>query len=247
MIKVNLKKVMLMLVIFAIFIGTIGIKSLAADNNYTCTLKLKPDKEEIQVGESVILTMSVSNIEAGSGIAIYNGVIDVNTDIFDVQVQSDNSNVWGVTLIEDSLTITKSDYETTSEDQDIGKIILTVKEGAELGKQTIALKSNEFSSDTESFTIGDVSTEVTIVENGGGGDQNNTNTNTGGNSSSGGNNTNSGGNNISSNSVVPTNPNSQNSGLTLPKTGLVGDFLIIGIIVGVVAGIVTYIKYKRAV
>lgn len=244
MINKKLKKIILMLAIFVIFIGTIGIKSLAADD-YTCTLTLTPDKEELQVGESVTLTMNVSNIEAGSGIAIYNGVIDVNTDVFDVQVQSDNNNVWGVTLIEDSLTITKSDYETTSEDQDIGKIILTVKEGAELGKQTIALKSNEFSSDTESFTIGDVSTEVTIVENGGGGDQNNTNT--GGNSSSGGNNTNISGNNISSNSVVPNNPNSQNSGLTLPKTGLVGDFLIIGIIVGVVAGIITYIKYKRAV
>lgn len=243
MINKKLKKIILMLAIFVIFIGTIGIKSLAADD-YTCTLTLTPDKEELQVGESVILTMNVSNIEAGSGIAIYNGVIDVNTDVFDVQVQSDNNNVWGVTLIEDSLTITKSDYETTSEDQAIGKIILTVKEGAELGEQTIALKSNEFSTDTESFTIEDVSAEVTIVENGGG---NQNNTNTGGNSSSGGNNTNISGNNISSNSVVPNNPNSQNSGLTLPKTGLVGDFLIIGIIVGVVAGIITYIKYKRAV
>lgn len=243
MINKKLKKIILMLAIFVIFIGTIGIKSLAADD-YTCTLTLTPDKEELQVGESVTLTMNVSNIEAGSGIAIYNGVIDVNTDVFDVQVQSDNNNVWGVTLIEDSLTITKSDYETTSEDQAIGKIILTVKEGAELGEQTIALKSNEFSTDTESFTIEDVSAEVTIVENGGG---NQNNTNTGGNSSSGGNNTNISGNNISSNSVVPNNPNSQNSGLTLPKTGLVGDFLIIGIIVGVVAGIVTYIKYKRAV
>ena len=238
MIKKNLKKIILMLVITIIFIGTIGIKSLAADD-YTCTLSLTPDKKELQVGESVILTMKVSDIEAGSGIAIYNGVIDVNTDIFDVEVKPDDDNVWGATLIEDSLTITKSDYETTSEDQVIGKIILTVKEGAELGEQTVTLRSNEFSSDTESFTIKDVSTDIKIVDK--------SNTNTGGNSSSGGDNTNTSGNNISSNSVVPTNPNSQNGGLTLPKTGLVGDFLIIGIIIGVIAGIVTYIKYKRAV
>ncbi len=238
MIKKNLKKIILMLVITIIFIGTIGIKSLAADD-YTCTLTLTPDKKELQVGESVILTMKVSDIEAGSGIAIYNGVIDVNTDIFDVEVKPDDDNVWGATLIEDSLTITKSDYETTSEDQVIGKIILTVKEGAELGEQTVTLRSNEFSSDTESFTIKDVSTDIKIVDK--------SNTNTGGNSSSGGDNTNTSGNNISSNSVVPTNPNSQNGGLTLPKTGLVGDFLIIGIIIGVIAGIVTYIKYKRAV
>ena len=238
MINKKLKKIILMLAIFVIFIGTIGIKSLAADD-YTCTLTLTPDKKELQVGESVILTMKVSDIEAGSGIAIYNGVIDVNTDIFDVEVKPDDDNVWGATLIEDSLTITKSDYETTSEDQVIGKIILTVKEGAELGEQTVTLRSNEFSSDTESFTIKDVSTDIKIVDK--------SNTNTGGNSSSGGDNTNTSGNNISSNSVVPTNPNSQNGGLTLPKTGLVGDFLIIGIIIGVIAGIVTYIKYKRAV
>lgn len=242
MIKKNLKKIILMLVITIIFIGTIGIKSLAADD-YTCTLTLTPDKKELQAGESVILTLNVSNIEAGSGIAIYNGVIDVNTDIFDVEVKSDDNNVWGVTLIEDSLTITKSDYETTSEDQTIGKIILTVKDDAQLGKQTITLKNNEFSADKESFTIKDVSTDITIVDANG----NQNNTNTGGSPSSGGNNTNISGNNISSNSVVPTNPNSQNGGLTLPKTGLVGDFLIIGIIIGVVAGIVTYIKYKRAV
>lgn len=238
MIKKNFKNIILILLIFMIFIGTMGIKSLAADN-YTCNLALTPDKKELQIGESVILTLKVSDIEAGSGIAIYNGVIDVDTDIFDIEVKPDDNNIWGVTLIEDSLTITKSDYETTSEDQIIGKIILTVKEGAELGKQAVTLKNNEFSSDTESFTIKDVSTEIEIVEK--------NNNNTGGGPSSSGNNTNIGGNNISSNSVVPTNPNSQNGGLVLPKTGLVGDFLIIGIIIGVVAGIVTYIKYKRAV
>ena len=243
MLKINLRKILLLLVIFIICIGMLGIKSLAADD-YTCTLELVPDKKEIQVGESVTFAINVSNIEAGSGIAIYNGVIDVDTNIFDLEVKPDDDNIWGVTLIEDSLTITKSNYESTNEDQTIGKIILTAKENIELGVQTLTLKSNEFSTDTESFTIGDVSANVTIVKDNAG-DQNNTNT--GGNSSSGGNNTNISGNNIPSNSIVPNSPNSQNAGLTLPKTGLVGDFLIIGIIVGVVAGIVTYIKYKRAV
>lgn len=245
MIKKILKKMILMLAIFVLFIEIIFVKSLAADN-YTCTLALTPDKQEIQPGESVIFTIRVSDINAGPGIAIYNGVIDVNTDIFDVEVRPDDNNVWGVTLIEDSLTITKSDYEAVNEDQAIGKIILTAKEGADLGKQTITLRSNEFSSGNESFTIGDVTANIEIAEKGGGDNQNNTNTNTGGNSSSS-NNTNISGNNISSNSVVPTNPNSQNAGLTLPKTGLVDNFLVIGIIIGVIAGIVTYIKYKRAV
>ena len=175
MTKKMIRKMQIVLIIFVIIIAGIGVKSLAAD--YTLTLTLDADKAEIKAGETVTLSIKVSNIQAGEGIAIYNTIVEYDESVFDLKVQSDSAGAWTTTLIENSLTLTKANYEATSKDQEIGKILLTAKSGATLGKQTIKLTNNEFS-DATSFSVSDVSKTVEKVSG-----------NVAGNNTTGGNNT----------------------------------------------------------
>lgn len=259
MTKEIIKKIIIIFILFAILIAGIGVKSFAVD--YTCTLTVTPDKTEIEAGESVTLSIQVSNINAGDGIAIFNTTLEYDADVFDLKAQSDSAGAWTSTVIENSLTFTKADYEATSEDQEIGKVILTAKEDATLGEQTIAFTNNEFS-DATTFSVADVSTTVEIVEGTNGGNGNNT---SGGNTNtpSGNTNTPSGNTNIpSGNTNTPSgNVNSgnsfvnySNSGVVnsgksnniLPKTGFVQDCLIGAIIVVAIVAVGFYIKYRRA-
>lgn len=254
MTKEIIKKIIIIFILSAILIAGIGVKSFAVD--YTCTLTVTPDKTEIKAGESVTLSIQVSDINAGDGIAIFNTTLEYDADVFDLKAQSDSAGIWTSTVIENSLTFTKADYEATSEDQEIGKVILTAKEDATLGEQTITFTNNEFSEAT-TFSVADVSTTVEIVEgtNGGNDDGNNT---SGGNTNtpSGNTNTPSGNTNTPSGNVNGGNGsrNYSNSGVInsgtsnniLPKTGFVQDCLIGAIIVAVIVAVGFYIKYRKA-
>lgn len=163
MTKEIIRKIEIILIIFAILITGVSIRSLAAENNYTCTLTVKPDKTQIKAGESVTLSVNVSDIDAGDGIAIFNTTLEYDANIFDLKAQSDSAGNWTSTVLENSITFTKANYEATSEDQEIGKVILTAKQDATLGEKTIAFTKNEFSN-TSTFSVADVSTTIEIVE-----------------------------------------------------------------------------------
>ena len=130
MLKINIKKIITIVFAFVMTISIMKIDTFASD--YTCTLSIELSKSQIKVGESVVLSIRVSNINAGEGIAIYNSIIEYDNEIFDISINADEENKWIPSLIENSITFTKANYEATDEDQEIGKIILTAKEGAEL-------------------------------------------------------------------------------------------------------------------
>ena len=151
-----------------LFVLWIVILILLPKNVYasseSCTLSITPDKTQATPGETITLSLTVSNITSKNGIAIYNGLLDYNSDIFELSVQDSSNGKWKSDLIENSVTFTKSDLEGTKEDQEIGRIVLKIKSGAIIGKQTITLKNNEFAEAT-SFKIDDVNTSVDIIAN----------------------------------------------------------------------------------
>ncbi len=271
MTKEMIRKIQIVFIIFAILITGMISNVFAAEEIYTCTLTVEPDKTQIKAGETVTLSVKVSDINAGNGIAIFNTIFEYDSNVFDLKAQADSNGNWTSTVLENSITFTKANYEATSENQEIGKIVLTAKDDATLGKQTVTLTKNEFS-DSKTFSVEDVSTTIEIVENteepdnpeepgdnenttGG----NNTNTPSGGNNTNtptGGNNTNtpSGGNNTGKPSGGNSSVNYSNSGIvnsgksenSLPKTGTLQNLLIGGIVVAIVISVGFYIKYKRA-
>ena len=265
-----MRKIMIIFILFAVLISGASIKSFAAEEEYTCTLTIDPDKTKIAAGESVTFSIKVSDINAGNGIAIFNTTLEYDTNVFDIKLKPDDAGVWTIAKVEDLLIFTKVGYEATTQDQEIGKIELTAKQDVELGKQTITFKKNEFS-DKTGFLVPDITKTIEIVKESTGGDKpapenpgnntsgGNTNTPSGGNTNtpSGGNtNTPSGGStnkpsggsaNKPSGSVTGSSGsiNSGKSDTTLPKTG-VQEYLIGAIVVAVIVAIGFYIKYKRA-
>lgn len=249
------KKIMIILILFTVLIASINIKSFAAD--YTCTLTVEADKTKIKAGESVTLSIKVSNINAGVGIAIFNTTLEYDANVFDVALKADDAGAWTNTKIENSLTFTKADYEATTKDQEIGKVVLTAKKDVNVGEQKITFKKNEFSEAT-TFSVPDITKTVEIVKETTGGDDNNpgnkpdeqnpgdTNKPSGGNPTTpptGGNT-----NKPSGSGTGTGNSGSIDTGksnMTLPKTG-VQSYLIGAIVVGTIIATVFYIKYKRS-
>jgi len=263
--KKTLGRILLVIVLVIAMAGT----SMAA--NYTCKVSLLGNKTEVKKGDSVTILVKASNIEAGEGIASLTTTLDYDANIFECTVTGDDDGVWQKQgLVENSLSMARGDLVANSSDQTIAKIVLKAKADAQVGKQTFKLTQIEFSTGEETFSVDDVSTTITITD-GSGNNQNNTNTNkpagnntsqgtnggstTGGSSSNGGTGTTSGGSSTGSSSKKETSTSTKNpsstianvssSDNTIPKTG-VTDVLLVGAIIGAIATVIFYIKYKRA-
>lgn len=258
--------------------------SRAAD--YSCKVSLLGNKSEVKKGDSVTFLVKVTNIQAGEGIASFNGMLEYDSNVFECTVSGDDEGNWQKQgLVENSLSMTRSDLVANSSDQTIAKIVLKAKSDAAIGKQTFKLTKMEFSTGDDTFTVADVSASITIADDTGSGDNNNNNNdnNNNNNNDNNNNNNNNDNNNNNNNNNNADNNNSNNgsngnsssgngsngsgssgSGSTgtetknpstinnpsssnnvIPKTG-VTDVLIVGVIIGTIAAVVFYIRYKKA-
>lgn len=241
-------KIYTVLILFGIL--TLMLLPNAYASSESCTLGITPDKTQVNSGDKITLVLTVSNITSENGIAIYNGLIDYNSDIFELSVQDSSNGEWKGDLIENSVTFTKSDLEATKDNQEIGRIVLKVKNGATIGKQTITLKNNEFAENT-SFSIGDVSTSVEIIT----GNNNNNNNNNNSNNDTiydNSNNTNKNNNNFivdQENKQTTSNnaaANSSEQANKIPHAGtIVTRVIAILLIITFMIGIYSFNKYRQ--
>ena len=229
-------------------------------SNESCTLSITPDKTQAKAGDTITLALTVSNITSKNGIAIYNGLVDYNSDIFELSLQDSSNGKWKGDLIENSVTFTKSDLEGTKENQEIGRIVLKIKSGATIGKQTITLKNNEFAEAT-SFKINDINTSVEVIANNNNNNNNNNNSNNNNNGNNNNNNSNNSNsknddNNKNNNSDVEqpnkqttssnATTNSSTQANQIPYAGINGKCtLIIFLVIAFIIGIYSFNKYRQ--
>ena len=121
-------KIYTILILLGIVILMFLPKNVYASNE-SCTLSITPDKTQASAGDTITLALTVSKITSENGIAIYNGLVDYNSDIFELSLQDSSNGKWKGDLIENSVTFTKSDLEGTKENQEIGIIVLKLKCG----------------------------------------------------------------------------------------------------------------------
>ena len=180
-------------------------------SNDTCKLTITQNKTQANAGDEIILNLTVSDITSKNGIAIYNGIVEYDADVFELSIQDGNDGKWKGDLIENSVTFTKADLEATKESQEIGKIVLKIKNEAPTGEQKITLKNNEFA-DESSFKIADITTSIEITEK----NDNNSNNNSNGNNNNNNSNniSNSNDNNNNSNNIYNGNKNNNNTNTT---------------------------------
>lgn len=160
--KIIKSKSMLMLLLIIMMIAITGT-SMAA--NYSCKISLQSDKTQIKKGESITILVKATDINAGEGIVAFNAMLEYNSDIFDCKVEGSDDGEWSKTsLLENSLSMCRSDLVENSKDQVIAKIVLTAKTNAPIGKQILKLTSIDFTGGEQTFSVDDVTGTITIVD-----------------------------------------------------------------------------------
>lgn len=248
----NKSKSLVILLCIMIIVSITGT-SIAAD--YSCKVELIGNKTELKKGDSVTILVKATNIQAGEGIASFSTMLDYDANIFECTVSGDDEGNWQKQgFIENSLTMTRSDLLANSNDQTIAKIVLTAKSDAPSGKQTFKLTEMEFSTGEETFSVADVSNDITITDGNGSGNgsenvDKNTNTesnNINTSNSVGGNSTGGASNKLPSGSGTSTNGKTEytTANSIIPKTGVTNLF-VVGAVIGTIVAIMSYIRYKK--
>lgn len=248
----NKSKSLVILLCIMIIVSITGT-SIAAD--YSCKVELIGNKTELKQGDSVTILVKATNIQAGEGIASFSTMLDYDANIFECTVSGDDEGNWQKQgFIENSLTMTRSDLLANSNDQTIAKIVLTAKSDAPSGKQTFKLTEMEFSTGEETFSVADVSNDITITDGNGSGNgsenvDKNTNTesnNINTSNSVGGNSTGGASNKLPSGSGTSTNGKTEytTANSIIPKTGVTNLF-VVGAVIGTIVAIMSYIRYKK--
>lgn len=232
MIKKTVTKIQIILIIMITFIIVINSSSLAA-NNYTCKVNISGESNQIERGKTLNLEFSISNINAGGGIAAMSTILDYDSEVFDVEVETVNG--WTQLSEGDVINFFAPNYEAVNQDSHIANIKVTAKNTAKTEEQLIKFVQNEISSEGKTYPVAPAVKRITVVTKINNGDTGTTNQVT---------------DNI--NKVEEEKEKEQEkeqkpnmSGLPLPSAGIVGNTLVIAIIVAVIIAVIRYRKYKK--
>lgn len=152
------------LIFLIIIIIACGINKVFAADNYTCNLLVEGNMQ-IQPGQSTILELKAINIQAETGIISFEALINYNSDVFDCRIETDSDGNWNKTgMIENYLTMTRSDLMPNAQDQVIARIILTAKESAPIGEYQLSISRIKFTMDNDKyFELSDVISNIAIA------------------------------------------------------------------------------------
>lgn len=138
------KKIFLVLLIaMTIIILNCNYVNAAESFNMNAT----SDKQNYSVGQTVEVTVNLSNIVSESGLYGISGTLQYDTNVFE-EIQSDNAgnsdslvglNSWSVSYNKQDKMVAAITSVAAKGEQSIFKILLKVKNGATLGKTTIML------------------------------------------------------------------------------------------------------------
>ena len=157
-----------LLIILLMFITILTNKVSAADSEYNCDLIITGENSEITAGQTVTYEIMAKNINAEQGILAFETLITYDENLFSIDVVSDDSNNWNKTsMIENYLTMTRSDLLPSSADQVIAKLVVTANSDVPVDENVITLTNIRFTMESEtegSFEIEDKSITLKIVE-----------------------------------------------------------------------------------
>lgn len=115
---------------------------ISENNNYSCDISIKGNKNSIKAGETIEYDIKVSNIDAGEGIKSFETYIDYDTNMFECRINSNEEQNWTKTgYLEGYLTMYKSDLQASSDDQIIAKFVFTAKANVPSGSYKTVLKN----------------------------------------------------------------------------------------------------------
>ena len=204
------------------------------------------NKNNVQPGETVTITLNVSDINAGElGINTVEAYLEYDSTIFEEVTQSDieSLNNWSITYNEEEteykgkmLAVILQDGVT--EDQNIGTITLKVKNGVSYTNTTITIKNiasnngEELITETDKNILLEIGTKPQEEPSTDDDNDNDNNNNQRGN------------NGTENNGNSNNQQNSNTSKDEIPNTGTMNYLIVIISAVAIISGIV-YLKYKQ--
>lgn len=118
----------------------------------TCELVLLGETNKINRGESATFELKANNINAGSGIIMFETLFECDGDSIECTIEPDDDGQWKKTgMVDNYLTMMRDDLMPSSEDQTIAKITITAKKTAKVGEQTVELKSIKFTTEDDNY------------------------------------------------------------------------------------------------
>lgn len=138
-----------------------------SSEQYTCDLTITGDKSHIKAGETITYELKAENINAGTGIAMFETLLDYDAKLFECDIITDENSAWTKTsLLEDSLTMSRKDLLPSTENQTIAKLAVKAKEDIKEGSYTINLLDLKFVMENDkSFSVSDRIIDVNVLNN----------------------------------------------------------------------------------
>ncbi len=205
----------------------------------------------VKPGNEVTITMAISDIDLGeNGMNTLEGVLDYDRNIFEGVKSSDitTQNGWVVTYNDEETGLNGKFLATKTgtgvkENQTLATIKLKVKENVSNQTTTVTIKDIATNDGTNLVEETDKTVSIKIEtpsssSNQGSSEKNNVNTAGNGSAST---NT----NKATTGSSTSKNKNKNTNKSSLPKTGVDDTIIVVGIVTIVIAGIVSYIRYRQ--
>lgn len=131
---------------------------------YSCTFSIDGPKNSLSAGETAVFEFKASNINAEDGITMLEGLLDYDYKIFDCNIEDIENGKWyKLSMLEDYLTMVRSDYMPSSEDQVIGRLVVKLRDQVKPGNYQITFKNAIFTmDDNKDFSVEDVNIPITV-------------------------------------------------------------------------------------
>ena len=135
-------------------------------NDYSCDFLIEGGKPQIEVGETVNYDIKVKNINAKTGIVMFDTLLDYDSELLECTIENDENSQWEKTsLLENYLTMSRKDLVANFENQDIARLIVKAKENIPEGQYIISFKDLKFTlEDDESFLVPDKSININVLK-----------------------------------------------------------------------------------
>ena len=238
--KRNIKNILFVIMIMLVMILTLSINVKAAnEKGYTVSMSMTSDSKLVE-GDTVLVNVKLTNINAGKGIDTLTAQIDYDTNVFETLTSSDfaSNTSWIVSYAESTKIVTaqKNSYVTSAET--MFTISLKVKQTISADSTTVTLKGRTSAGENNIIVSGGEETgdiavnniSVTISK-----DKQSTSTTEPTNTVS---------NNTVSQKTNTVKDSTTTKTTALPKTGI-EQYGLTAIVIVAIIGIFSYVLYKK--
>lgn len=165
--KRNIKNILFVIMIMLVMILTLSINVKAAnEKGYTVSMSMTSDSKLVE-GDTVLVNVKLTNINAGKGIDTLTAQIDYDTNVFETLTSSDfaSNTSWIVSYAESTKIVTAQKNSFVTSAETMFTISLKVKQTISADSTTVTLKGRTSAGENNIIVSGGTETGDIPVNN----------------------------------------------------------------------------------